>query len=309
MNEHPYITYSDYLGRHFPGRRIQKITIDGGFTCPNRDGSKGHGGCSFCNPQAFAPAYCREHSGIAAQIEAGKAFFAGKCRGGGAVGYLVYLQSFTSTYAPVSQLRRIYQEALSAEGVVGLVIGTRPDCISSEVLDLLVELRHTYFIMVELGIESCHDKTLLRVGRGHDYACAERAARLLAGRGIPVGAHIILGLPGETLDEMLQMADLLSALPLDVLKLHQLQIMQHTRMGQEWQQHPEAFRLFSAPEYADLAAAFVRRCRPDIAFDRFVSESPSRLLLAPRWGLKPQQVQQMIEQRLVDSAGGRATTQ
>lgn len=298
MNEHPYITYSDYLGRHFPGRRIQKITIDGGFTCPNRDGSKGHGGCSFCNPQAFAPAFCREHSDIKAQVEAGKAFFAARHRRGGAVGYLVYLQSFSSTYAPVDQLRRIYQEALSVEGVLGLVIGTRPDCISSEVLDLLVELRHTYFIMVELGIESCYDKTLQRVGRGHDYACAERAVRLIADRGIPVGAHIILGLPGEGADEMLQMADLLSALPIEVLKLHQLQIMQHTRMAQEWQEHPESFHLFTPQEYADLAAAFVRRCRRDIAFDRFVSESPSHLLLAPRWGLRPQQVQQMIDQRL-----------
>lgn len=285
--------------------RLQRIPIDGGFTCPNRDGTKGIGGCTFCNSEAFAPSYCRTHQSIAEQIEAGKQFFAEKYRG--EVKYLAYFQSFSGTYAPVETLRQRYLEALSADDVVGLVIATRPDCINEEVLDLLSEISHRYalseanhhpVVTVEYGVESCYDKTLQLVNRGHDFACAEQAIRLTAARGIAVGVHLIIGLPGETEDEILQEADILSALPITSLKLHQLQIMQGTPMATEWQQHPERFLSLIAEAYAQLIARFVQRLRPDIHLERFAASAPSHMVLAPRWGLKPQRVQEIIEKKL-----------
>lgn len=276
---------------------IQKIPIDGGFTCPNRDRSKGLGGCSFCNPRAFAPSYCAQRLSIREQLEEGKRFFARKHRG--EVQYLAYFQSFSGTYAPVDVLRARYAEALAVSGVVGLVVGTRPDCVDADVLGLLEELAETHTVVVEYGVESCYDHTLLRVGRGHDFACAERAIRQTAARGIPVGVHLILGLPGESRDDMLREADILSALPVSQLKLHQLQIMRDTPMADEWQHHPDDFWLPSAEEYAQLVADFVRRLRPGIALDRFAASAPSAYVLAPRWGLKPQEVQRMVEQKLM----------
>lgn len=278
--------------------KYQKLPVDAGFSCPNRDGTKGVGGCSFCNPRAFAPAYCRELPTITQQIEEGKRFFAQKHRNQ-QVHYLVYFQSYSGTYAPIDVLRSRYAEALAVDGVVGLVIGTRPDCVDDAVLDLLSQfVTQGYLVIVELGIESCYDKTLRRINRGHDFACAADAIRRTAARGITVGVHLILGLPGETREELLQEADILSSLPIHQLKLHQLQIMQGTRMAEEWLAHPEQFSLFTPEEYADLVAAFVRRLRPDIALDRFAAEAPSSMLLAPRWGLKPQVVQRMVEERL-----------
>ena len=273
--------------------RLQRIPIDGGFTCPNRDGTKGIGGCTFCNSDAFAPSYCRTHQSITEQIEAGKRFFAEKYRG--EVKYLAYFQSFSGTYAPVETLRQRYEEALSAEDVVGLVIATRPDCTNEEVLELLSEINQHHAVTVEYGVESCYDKTLLHVNRGHDFACTEQAIRLTAARGIAVGVHLIIGLPGETEDEILQEADILSALPITSLKLHQLQIMQGTPMATEWQQHPERFLSLTAEAYAELIARFVKRLRPDIHLERFAASAPSHMVLAPRWGLKPQRVQEMID--------------
>ncbi len=270
--------------------------MDGGFSCPNRDGSKGREGCSFCNPKAFSPGYCRETTDIREQIERGKAFFDHKHKG--EVGYLVYFQSYSGTYASIEVLRERYREALACDGVLGIVIGTRPDCISDKTLDLLAEIHKTHYVMVEYGVESCYDRTLERVGRGHTFQCAIEAILATAQRGIPIGAHLILGLPGESRDEMLQEADILSELPIEVLKLHQLQIMRNTRMAQEWESHPEQFHLFSADEYTSLVAAFVRRLRPDIALDRFAAEAPYSLLLAPKWGLKPHEVQRLVEEKL-----------
>lgn len=289
-----YRKYSDFLTEELGPVKVQKIAVDGGFTCPNRDGRLGTGGCTFCQAEAFAPSYSRQLQSIEEQIIAGKAFFAHKHRG--PVSYLIYFQSYSGTYATVERLRHLYTQALSAPDVVGLVIGTRPDCISPQILDLLEELKQQKFVMVEYGVESCFDKTLQRVGRGHTFQCAEQAIRLTAERGIPVGIHLILGLPGETRQEMLQQTDLLNALPIQVLKLHQLQIMQGTPMADEWQQYPEHFHLFTAHEYAQLVAEFITRLRPDIALDRFAAESPSSLLLAPRWGLKPQAIEDMVEQ-------------
>lgn len=288
--------YSEYLSLTFPGIKVQRITVDGGFTCPNRDGSKGVGGCSFCNPAAFIPSFCRNIHDIHAQIEAGKAFFAHKHKPSERIGYLVYFQSYSGTYATIAELIDRYNAALSSDHVLGIVIGTRPDCITDEVLDLLATIHQSHYVMIEYGVESCYDKTLARVGRGHDFACSCQAILRTAQRGIPTGVHLILGLPDETDAEMLHEADILSTLPIQVLKLHQLQIMQGTRLAEEWQQYPERFQLFSAKQYACFVAKFINRLRPDIALDRFVAEAPSHLLLAPRWGLKPDVVQQMVEQ-------------
>lgn len=290
------ITFSDYLKQTFPNRKIQKLTVDGGFSCPNRDGSKGREGCSFCNPRAFAPAYCRDTHDICQQIELGKTFFAHKHKG--EVGYLVYFQSYSGTYAPIHVLRERYSQALSCKDVLGIVVGTRPDCMSAETLALLKEIHRTHFVMVEYGVESCYDSTLEQMGRGHDFECTREAILSTAQSGIPVGVHLILGLPGESREQILQEANMLSTLPIDVLKLHQLQIMKDTRLAQEWQDHPDAFHLFSAQEYATLVADFIRQLRPDIVLDRFAAEAPSQFLLAPRWGLKPQEIQNLVEQEL-----------
>lgn len=280
--------------------KVQKIPVDGGFTCPNRDGSKGVGGCSFCNPNAFAPNYFSADQsasdiapGIKEQLEAGKRFFASKHRG--EVEYLAYFQSFSGTYASIDTLRVRYLEALAVDGVKGLVIGTRPDCVNADILNLLVEISQTHSVQVEYGVESCYDKTLQRVGRGHDFACVKDAILRTAALGISVGVHLILGLPGETREEMLQEADLLSALPVRNLKLHQLQIMQGTRMAEEWQQHPADFQLFSVDEYIEFVVSFMLRLRSDIIVERVAAGAPSRMLLAPRWGIKPAMIQQMIE--------------
>lgn len=290
------ITFSDYLKRTFPNRKIQKLTVDGGFSCPNRDGSKGREGCSFCNPKAFAPNYCQNIRDIRLQVEIGKAFFAHKHKG--EVGYLVYFQSYSGTYAPIDILRERYRQALSCKDVLGIVIGTRPDCITDETLDLLAEIHKNHYVMVEYGVESCYDRTLMRVGRGHNFDCAKEAILKTAHKGISVGVHLILGLPGESRDEMLQEAEILSSLPIDALKLHQLQIMRNTRMADEYIAHPEHFHPLSAEEYTSLVANFVRRLRPDIALDRFAAEAPYSLLLAPKWGLKPHEVQRLVEEKL-----------
>lgn len=277
--------------------KLQKISVDGGFTCPNRDGRCGVGGCTFCNNKAFSPSYCRSIASITDQIEEGKRFFAHKNKG--ETQYLAYFQSFSGTYAPVEQLRRLYMEALAVKDVVGIVIGTRPDCIDEEKLDLLQELNQKYSVMVEYGVESCYDKTLERVNRGHTFACAEKAIRDTAARGIPVGVHLIVGLPGESEEEILREADIFSALPIDKLKLHQLQIMEGTAMAEQWKKHPEQFDLLTVERYASLVARFISRLRSDIELDRFAASAPSSLVLAPRWGLKPQEVQEMVERELL----------
>lgn len=277
-------------------RPVQKISVDGGFTCPNRDGSKGVGGCTFCCPEAFVPSYCREAKGIRAQVEAGIRFFAHKHRG--PVDYHVYFQAYSGTYASVEVLRQRYEEALSVPGVTGIVIGTRPDCVNRSVLELLSDLQRRCYVKVEYGIESCYDRTLQLVGRGHDFQCTADAIRLTADYGIPIGVHLILGLPGETRDEMLAEADILSALPIQSVKLHQLQIMRGTAMGEEWLQHPEHFALFDVKEYARLVADFARRLNPDIVLERVAASAPSSVVLAPRWGLKPQEVGRIFNEEL-----------
>lgn len=279
----PHQIYNDYgawMRRQFPFR-VQKISIDAGFSCPNRDGHISHGGCTFCDNRTFNPSYCQPSKSITEQITEGKEFFRHKYPD---MKYLAYFQAFSNTYATLDTLQRRYEEALSAEDVVGIVIGTRPDCVSDEILNYLESLNQQTFMIVEYGIESVSDDTLRRVNRGHNFECSRRAIIETHNRGILTGAHIILGLPGESAEDNVRQADIISALPIDILKLHQLQIIRGTQLAAEYERHP--FNLYTADEYIDLCRRYIERLRPDMVLERFVSQSPKELLVAPKWGLK-----------------------
>ena len=301
-----YREFGDFLRERFPFK-AQKIAINAGFTCPNRDGSKGRGGCTYCNNQTFNPGYCQTDKSVADQLAEGVRFFSCKYP---EMRYLAYFQAYTSTYGEQERLERLYEEALSYPGVVGLVIGTRPDCVPDRLLDYLARLSERVLVLVEYGVESTLDRTLRRINRGHDFAEAEEAIRRTAARGIAVGAHLILGLPGESRDEILGHADRLSDLPLTTLKLHQLQLIRHTRMALEFERQPEDFHLFTVDEYIDLAIDFIERLDPAIALERFVSQSPKELLIAPDWGLKNYEFTARVNRRLAerDSWQGKCRT-
>lgn len=294
MQALPYNDFSSFLKRHFP-YKVQKISLNAGFTCPNRDGSKGWGGCTYCNNQTFNPDYCRTEKSITQQLEEGKQFFARKYPD---MKYLAYFQAYTNTYAELQVLKGLYEEALAVPDVVGLVIGTRPDCMPDALLDYLSELNKRTFLLVEYGIESTDNDTLRRINRGHTYEQAEEAVRKTAERGILVGAHIILGLPGETHDALLMQARRLSQLPLTTLKLHQLQLIKGTRMAVEYQQHPEDFHLFGLDEYVDMVVDYVQYLRPDLVLERFVSQSPADLRIAPHWGVKNYEFNALVQKKM-----------
>ena len=278
----PYNEFSDFLKDVFSGK-VQKISLNAGFTCPNRDGTKGFGGCTYCNNQTFSPEYCHTEKSITRQLEEGVAFFARKYP---EMRYLAYFQAYTNTYDTTERLIAKYEEALRFPGVCGLIVGTRPDCMPGDLLDYFSDLSKHSFVLVEYGVESTLDKTLRRINRGHTYAEAEEAIRRTASQGIYTGAHLILGLPGESREEILSHAGRISKLPLTTLKLHQLQLIRNTRMAKEFEESPADFHLYSVDEYIDLVIDFVERLNPDIVVERFVSQSPKELLIAPDWGLK-----------------------
>lgn len=280
MNTPYYNDYGTWIRQQFPFR-VQKISIDAGFTCPNRDGRISTGGCIYCDNRTFNPSYCQRRLPVSAQLEEGKRFFAHKYPD---MKYLAYFQAFTNTYAPLDQLHALYEEALQVEDIVGIVIGTRPDCVSDELLDYLGELSQRTFVLVEYGLESANNQTLLRINRGHTFQQCVDALERTKQRGLLTGAHIILGLPGEDAAESLRQAPILSALPIDILKIHQMQIIRGTRLADEYAQEP--FHIYSVEEYIALIAAYIQRLRPDMVLERFVSQSPKELLIAPHWGLK-----------------------
>ena len=280
MKALPYNDFGAWLRSHFP-YKVQKISVDAGFTCPNRDGRIGRGGCTFCDNNTFNPSYCNKNSSIREQLETGKKFFARKYP---EMKYLAYFQAYTNTYAPLDTLKRMYEEALGTENVVGIVIGTRPDCVNKELLDYLGSLSQQVFVSVEYGIESTNDTTLKNINRGHSFDCTRRAISETAARGITVGGHIILGLPGEDTQESLRQASIISQTELDILNIHQLQIIRGTRLEREYCEHP--FHLYTPEEYIGLLTEYIRRLRPNIVLDRFTSQSPADMLVAPRWGLK-----------------------
>lgn len=294
MEKQRYNEYGPWLTAQL-GMKVQKISLNAGFTCPNRDGRIGVGGCTYCNNQTFNPDYCAPTKSITQQLEEGKDFFARKYPD---MKYLAYFQANTNTYDSVENLKKKYEEALEVEDVVGLVIGTRPDCMPDALLDYLEELNRRTFLIVEYGIESVYDTTLLHIHRGHTHAQTVDAIQRTTARGIMVGAHVILGLPGESGAEMLAEAGILSDLPLTMLKLHQLQLIKGTQMAEEFAACPDNFHLFSADEYINLVIDFIERLRPDLILERFVSQSPSSLLAIPGWGLKNHEFVAKVRRRM-----------
>ena len=292
-SNYPIRRLSDFFSQLFP-YKVQKISVDVGFTCPNRDGTKGYGGCSYCNNKTFVPGYCSPDEEVGQQLERGIQFFARKYP---QMRYLAYFQSYTNTYGDTDKLVELYRQALEYEGVVGLVISTRPDCVSSDLLAALSDLARDHFVMMEYGVESTLDRTLDLIHRGHTYGDARASILATVEAGLYVGVHMILGLPGESRAEMLHHADLLSALPIHTLKLHQLQIVRGSLMERQYLASPTSFDLFTEEEYIDLCVAFARRVNPAIVIERFTAQAPSDMLLAPRWGTK----NHLFAQRLLNA--------
>lgn len=293
----PLLLYNDFpafLRKHFP-YKVQKISLNAGFTCPNRDGTKGWGGCTYCNNQTFNPEYCHTEKSIARQLEEGKLFFSHKYP---EMKYLAYFQAYTNTYGETDDLIRKYEEALRVDDIVGIVIGTRPDCMPDKLLDYLENINRTHFLLVEYGIESTHDTSLERINRGHTFADVVTAVERTAARGILVGGHVILGLPGENKADILAQANDLSKLPLNTLKLHQLQLIRGTRMASEYEIKPQDFHIMEVDEYIGLVIEFIQRIRPDIVLERFVSQSPKELLIAPDWGLRNHEFTGRLKKRM-----------
>jgi len=289
----PYNAYKDYLKSRFGGR-LQKVSVDAGFTCPNRDGSKAFGGCTYCNNASFVPPYCKPGMSIAQQVEAGVEYLGRRYK---AEKFVVYFQAYSNTYAPLKYLQGIYAQALAHPRVLGLVIGTRPDCVDPAMLAYFEELAKKYYISLEYGLESIHDATLERINRGHNFQEWAAAVEMSAGRGIHVCAHVILGLPGETREQMLQTAQVISRYPIDSLKIHHLHIVKKTVLAAEYQRQP--FPVFGYSEYISLVIEFIRRLRPDIYLQRLVGETHPRNLVAPVWGVRASTVQRHIEEEML----------
>lgn len=293
-----YNDYSTYIKNLF-GCKVQKISVNAAFTCPNRDGKLGRGGCTYCNNRTFNPEYCDTGKSITQQLEEGKQFFSRKYP---EMKYLAYFQAYTNTYGELEVLKRKYEEALAVDGMLGLVIGTRPDCMPDSLLDYLENLAKYTHVTVEYGIESIDDNILGHINRGHDFATARDAVERTAARGIPVGVHMILGLPGEDKEAVLKQPYVLSELPVTTIKLHQLQIIRGTVMGEEYLQHPERFTLFGVDDYIETVVGYIARLRGDIVIERFVSQSPKELLLAPDWGLKNHEFTEKVKKRMIELA-------
>lgn len=288
--------YANYFRNEF-GQRVQKLSIDAGFTCPNRDGKVGIGGCTYCNNDAFNPSYCQPHKSVLQQIEEGIEFHAKRYRR--AENYLAYFQAFSNTYAPINHLKEIYNQALEHPNISGLVIGTRPDCMDEEKLNYFAELSQQKYLIIEYGIESCYDKTLVKINRGHNFDTLVKMLELTAAKGIKTGGHLIFGLPGETKAEMLAEAEIISKLPLNNIKFHQLQIIKGSSMEPDYQQHPENYTFFQLDEYIEFIVDFLEKLNPSFVVERFAGEVPPRFLAGPGWGLiRNDQILQKVEKRL-----------
>ena len=290
-----YNDFSSFIRRTF-NQRVQKVSIDAGFTCPNKDGIKGTGGCTYCNNNTFNPDYCKPIKPIKQQIDEGIEFFSKKYK---TQKYFAYFQAFTNTYAPLADLRKMYEEALAHEDVIGLVIATRPDCIKDEVLDYLEELAKAgNFIKLEFGLESTNNETLEAINRCQTHEEAIDAFKRADGRGLHLGGHLILGLPGESKEDMLEHARKVSELPINTLKVHHLQIVKHTMMAHQFKNTPDMFTFMELEEYIDLVVDFIELLKPEIIIERFFSESPARMLIYPNYGLKNFEVKHLVEKRL-----------
>lgn len=286
---------SSHMKKKF-GNRLQKVAINAGFTCPNRDGTKSTGGCTFCNNNAFNPSYCDPEKSISQQIKEGIAFLETRYKSAGK--YLAYFQAFSNTYSSVNLMKKLYSEALNYPGITGLIIGTRPDCIDEETLNYLAELSQKTYLIIEFGIESIYNDTLKKINRGHTYEETIRAINSCYSKNIKCGGHIIFGLPGETQEMMLKSATEISKLPLQTIKFHQLQIIKNTKLGDEYLKNPEKFNLFSLEEYICFISQYISRLSPDIIIERLAGETQPWHNLGIRWNLRYDQVLQRIEKYL-----------
>lgn len=289
-------SYSGYF-RRLLGARVQKVAINAGFGCPNRDGSVGRGGCTFCNNEAFTPSYCTPEKSITQQIDEGIEFHRNRYREAGR--YLAYFQSYSNTYAPLPRLREVYDRALSHPDIAGIIVGTRPDCVDEAKLDYFAALARDKYVAIEYGVESTYDSTLLAINRGHDFECARRAIEMTSERGIHCGAHFILGLPGESEQMMISQTDAINSLPVDTVKFHQLQIFKNTAMERHYAEYPQRYKFWNVDEYIDFFIEILRRLRPDIVLERFAGEAPPRYHAGPCWELlRNEQLWSMLDKRL-----------
>ncbi len=288
-----YRDYADFLAGKFPGK-VQKLPVDAGFSCPNRDGTLGYGGCVYCNNRSFSP-LSGDGLTIRRQLEDAKRFFSRKYP---AMKYLAYFQSHTNTYASADKAMALYREALGVDDVVGLVIATRPDCMPDELLAELASINRRTPVIIEYGAESSHDDTLRRINRCHLWQDTVDAVRRTAAAGISVGLHLIMGLPGETDDMMLTTVERVSVLPVDTVKLHQLQVISDTRLAADIAAGRESVDTMSVDRYINLCCNVIKRLRSDIAIERFVSQSPGDMLISPRWGLKSGEFVELLHRRL-----------
>ena len=296
-NNKRYNNYTSFIKKQF-SERVQKVSLDTGFTCPNRDGTKGVGGCTYCNNNTFNPDYCKTSKSVTQQLDEGIEFFGTKYK---TQQYLAYFQAYTNTYADIELIKQLYNEAIGHPKVIGLVIGTRPDCINNDLINFLSELSNQYYISLEFGVESTLDRTLKMVNRCHTFKETVAAYELSKNKGLHLGAHMIIGLPGESKEDILNHAKEISKLPINTLKLHQLQVVKHTMMAKQFNENPDMFSFFSVEEYIDLVTDFVALLRPDIIIERFISQCPAHLLIAPNWnGLKNFEIVAKIDNKLIE---------
>ncbi|MBF0456914.1 MAG: TIGR01212 family radical SAM protein [Nitrospirae bacterium] len=287
-----YNSFGQHMRERF-GQSVYKVNIDAGFTCPNRDGTAGFGGCTYCNNDSFRPSSCKPALGVRQQVENGISYLSKRYKAGK---FIAYFQPYTNTYAPVDELRRLYYEALAHPGIVGIAVGTRPDAIDKEKFELLSSIAKDYFVLIEFGLQSIYDKSLEYINRGHGYACFLDALEMASNySSLHIGAHIIVGFPTETIDEMLSMAGVVSGLRLEFLKIHQLQVVKGTSMAAEYARNP--FFVFDYGQYLDFLVEFIERLSPEIILQRMFATAPDDILIAPVWNKTRQQILIDIENK------------
>ncbi len=291
-----YKDYSEYLAERFPGVKVQKISVNAGFSCPNRDGTIGVGGCIYCDNRSFTPGYCMTGDAVAEQLRKGKEFFSRKYP---RMKYLAYFQSFTGTYSHSTELlQSLYAEALSEPDIVGLVIGTRPDTLPDEVIDLLSEINSRVPVFVELGVETSSDETLRLINRNHTWQDVMESVSRLVDMEIEVGVHLIAGLPGEDKERVLQSIRDVCALPVHSIKLHQMQVIRDTVLHQKILSGELSVPSFTLDEYLDLCVEIVKIVPRHIAIERFLASAPPQMVIAPKWGLKNHEFTDKLHNRL-----------
>ncbi|PLX92016.1 MAG: TIGR01212 family radical SAM protein [Desulfuromonas sp.] len=288
-----YRVYSQYLKQRFGGR-VHKISVDAGFSCPNRESSRHAPGCLFCEPNGSGSFGIARRLSVAEQVEHGKEIMVRKYK---AKYFMAYFQPFSNTYAPVDVLRSCYDEALAVADVVGLAVGTRPDCLADDVLDLLRHYHQRTYFWLEVGVQSCHDQTLEFLRRGHDYACFLDAYGRARQRGLRICVHVILGLPHETHEQMLATADEMARLRVDGIKIHLLHILKETVLGKLYEQGE--FEIFDRDSYVQTVVDFMERLHPDTMIQRLTGDGPRDILLAPRWSLKKWEVLNAIDEEFI----------